>query len=951
MKHTFRLSIVLLSAILMMAVIPQPGQGEDRSKGPERRRLLVEPLSLEFTVPTEEPETKIVTIKNIGTGPMKWVAVGIDDWIVMDKQFGVVDEYGDIIAVSVNSKGLEPGVHHSKIVVNSIGGTKEVKVAVTVSGVEQTARLISIHMTAHKTELMIDERLFFTVKGLYSDGSAKDITDEITWRSSDKRVARFIGKGVLNGESQGESTITAHYGSFKSSEWNVRVVEQEGSVLWVLPRQIDVGNIEAGDREEQAITVRKKGRDTLLWEAVSDVPWILFKNPDEEETIQKMLSRVSGEDIQRLNVVIDTTSLEEGQHRGVISVSSATGQERVVIKANVVSLQSIAINPVAIRIGVGQKRPFSVIGTWSDGTQSDISGTNEGQWVLSDDRVGSFYRTRPVFMAREPGEVEIQRVRGPIVSNIAAVTVEKLISEPVLLVSPRELDMGGIGPNEQARLSYQFKNAGTGSIAWTAHVSEEWTLRAVGEASGIAGQMPRFLTVVINTEEPDYDNEMFASDVYRANMTITGGRQTAQYTRYLPTGKYREMITVISNGGTRHLFVAFELKSVSSRPELAVSPRGIDYGAVQEGENSMKKIHIANVGKNVLKWSLKPQGKRRYFNGVVLPKGRYMSLRNDQCEDNEEYRPPDSIADNVSVSGTWVTRNGYPEYVSGAGRLTYTFYGSGFAFSLEKSGSAGHIRVSIDGTVAGSYNYSGKTNEHSEYLVTNKLSEGIHVALLEFTGAPVVIEGMTLYASNIVTKQSGWLRVFPAKGTTTNEMDYCNVMIKPQGLAPGVYAENILFSSNGGNEHVCVSLEVVPGFDEPYINFYRFVKDESIILSHTKSLAGDEAKGYSRQGVAFRLFAEEVPGTTQLYQWRVPETGDILLSPDMDEVQLKRLLGKDYIFDGAIGNIATVKLEGARELFQWYHSETDRYFYSTDAKGEGMTERGYQYDGMIGYVK
>jgi len=182
-------------------------------------------------------------------------------------------------------------------------------------------------------------------------------------------------------------------------------------------------------------------------------------------------------------------------------------------------------------------------------------------------------------------------------------------------------------------------------------------------------------------------------------------------------------------------------------------------------------------------------------------------------------------------------------------------------------------------------------------------------------------------------------------------MDYCNVMINSQGLAPGVYAENILFSSNGGNERVYVSLEVAPGSVEPYINFYRFVRGENVILSHKESLESEETKEYTRQGVAFRLFAEEVPGTTQLYQWRIPETGEIFLSPDMDEDKLKRSLGKDYVFDGAAGNIATVKLEGVRELFQWYDPETDSYFYSTDAKGEGMTDRGYQYDGMIGYVK
>ncbi|MEA3486196.1 MAG: hypothetical protein U9R20_00895, partial [Thermodesulfobacteriota bacterium] len=60
---------------------------------------------------------------------------------------------------------------------------------------------------------------------------------------------------------------------------------------------------------------------------------------------------------------------------------------------------------------------------------------------------------------------------------------------------------------------------------------------------------------------------------------------------------------------------------------------------------------------------------------------------------------------------------------------------------------------------------------------------------------------------------------------------------------------------------------------------------------------------------------------------------------------------KGYIFDGSIGNIATLKLPHTRDLYRWFNPETRAYFYTTDPKGESREKMGYIYDGVAGYVR
>jgi len=106
-------------------------------------------------------------------------------------------------------------------------------------------------------------------------------------------------------------------------------------------------------------------------------------------------------------------------------------------------------------------------------------------------------------------------------------------------------------------------------------------------------------------------------------------------------------------------------------------------------------------------------------------------------------------------------------------------------------------------------------------------------------------------------------------------------------------------------------------------------------------------KGYRHTGIAFRLFSPGTPGTTDFFRWFNPSKGDHFYS--YDPKGGKPLPG--YLFEGSIGNIGTSRLTGTRELYRWFNPTTNGHFYTTEQGGEGITKKGYRFDGIAGFVR
>jgi len=750
-----------------------------------------------------------------------------------------------------------------------------------------------------------------------------------------------------------------------------------GPVLQVTPLKIDLGNVEKNTSRDFYISVKNIGAEKLNWEIVSDSTWLVPKDDTSLDAYNQWLMTVDRETIlstEELDSYEDwkakrehrpealfkrektkiyftayTIDLPEGNYESSIIVRSNGGESRVDVSMKVVSLQSISINPVSITIRVGQRRTFRATGIWSDESRTNLSSAAEGQWVISDPSIGSFLYNKPVFVAEKTGQVEIKKIRGDVTSNTAIVNIEEFISEPVLFISPREINLGDIGPGENSRSAFSLKNVGSKTLRWSINGPEGWILPEGTALNGILSKSPHYIRICVESLIDKGEEINPYREVYPVRIKLETISDSVTYEKALALGTYREMITLCSNGGTRHVFLDFTVSRVRSRPCLAVDPLGIDLGIVESGKKLMKKIKINNSGKGILKWKAMLRKNRKIFTGITFPGGRYLSLFNKNILNKEIYRVPDHLKDSVFISGKWLEDNGYPSSDGESNSLKKAFSGTGIAVFVWRDLEGGTINAFIDNRFAGKIDCNSEKRERAEFTVAEDLKKGPHILNLVCSGGNVVIEGMRIYGDDLMKGRKNWIKIYPGNGTTTRETDYANVIINTENLKSGNYGENIIFSSNGGNEIVEVSFKISESKSPNIINIYRYMKGlDCLFTASPESESPDILQSYKNGKIAFRLFRRGTRGTTEFYRWYNPSNMTHFYSYDRNGGG-KSLNG--YIFEGSIGNIATSRLSKTRELYRWYKPATGTYSYSTNLKGENYTDNGYKYDGIAGYVR
>jgi len=244
---------------------------------------------------------------------------------------------------------------------------------------------------------------------------------------------------------------------------------------------------------------------------------------------------------------------------------------------------------------------------------------------------------------------------------------------------------------------------------------------------------------------------------------------------------------------------------------------------------------------------------------------------------------------------------------------------------------------------------NSENREWIEVPFAEKLKEGPHRLKLNVTGGDVLVKGMRIYSRDIKLPPPGWITLTPNAGETTSESDYVAIRLSTDKMEPGLYADSILFQSNGGDLWVDLSVRVT-GSDVPrIISVYKFIRGSDFLFTAYPEREDKRIlKFYKRQGIAFRLFKENTPGTKKLYRWYHPGKGDHFYSSE-SEMSHASLHG--YILEGSIGNIATTKLPGTRELYQWHNVMKGLHFYTTDIKGEGYGQKGYKFESIVGYVR
>ncbi|MBU2227810.1 MAG: hypothetical protein KJ936_09160 [Proteobacteria bacterium] len=519
--------------------------------------------------------------------------------------------------------------------------------------------------------------------------------------------------------------------------------------------------------------------------------------------------------------------------------------------------------------------------------------------------------------------------------------------KPVLIVDPREIDLGAIGPGGEVKGDFLLRNVGTGRLDWSTEGPEGWTRSGRQELAGVVEETPAPVTFhLFFLKEAGQEKAQSGLLVLR----LEAGEASATFLREAQVGELREAIRFSSTGGTRTVFFRVRLSQLASAPMMALAPVRIDCGTVRAGEQITRMVHLTNRGREVLKWRVGLAG-RRGMPATTRPlTGRYVSFLNEAVAGTGSYSPVGALREGMHLTGTWGEEGGYPSGREENDALRFRFTGSGISLFIWNSPEGGPLSVYIDGQFIAYISSFSERREREEISLTEWLPDGPHVLTLVNGEGRTVLEGVRVFGRPVMKGPPGWISVFPDSGTTLRETDYVNIGINVRNLEPGVYGERVFFLSNGGDADVEIFLEVAADAQPRFLDVYRYVAagDYLYTTNPRAEAARLQTKGYRNQGIVFRLFSPGTPGTTAFFRWFNPVKGDHFYSSDQAGGG-KPLSG--YLAEGTIGNIATSRLTGTRELYRWHNPATGRHFYTTDQAGEGLAKKGYRFEGIAGFVR
>lgn len=533
-------------------------------------------------------------------------------------------------------------------------------------------------------------------------------------------------------------------------------------------------------------------------------------------------------------------------------------------------------------------------------------------------------------------------------------SVRNELPRPVLAITPREIDIGTIGAGESRSGIYTLKNMGSGIMGWSTIGPEGWK---IGENQNLSSKVEDDadylrLEVSVLHDAQTVSGPKTKITYYPVEIQMTAGTAKLICKKNLSTGIHREAIKITSIGGLRTIFVKFKIVSSQDLAQINLNPERMDMGSVVQGKTVSQKIRLTNKGREILKWSVAaPKSKRTDLQTGVFKREKYISFVNEEVRGSGAYIPPAHLKDMLDVTaGKWGENDGYPSSTGNGNSLKFHFSGPGVIIYFTTYPNAGNLTIYLDDKLVNEHDWFAEQKEKGELQVADGLADGLHSVTLVNRDGRLDIEGVKIMGKEVMRGPLGWINVFPNSGSTTRETEYINVTLNTAQLLPGLYSDNIVFNSNGGEGLAEVFVEVVPDKMTKFIDVFRYSKGSDYLFTanpqaETKRLLQNS---YVKEGIAFRLFVPDTPGTTGFYRWYNPQKKDHFYHYDIKGGG-KQIQG--YIFEGSIGNIATSRITNTKELYRWFNSRTGHYFYTTDPKGDRIDKKGYKFDGIAGYVR
>ncbi len=258
----------------------------------------------------------------------------------------------DTTWATINSAGLASAVSPGPVTISAAFDGVTGSTALTITA----ATLKSIAVTPPNTSLATGETEQFTATGTLSDNSTENLTNQVTWTSSDTTWATINSAGLATAVSPGPVTITAALDGITGSTALTVTAATLKSIAVTPPNT----SLPTGETEQFTAT------GTL-----------------SDNSTENLTSQVTWTSSDTTWAAIDSAGLATAVSPGPVSISASfdgfTGSTALTISAAV--LKSIAVTPTSPSIVVGTTQQFTATGTLTDGTTENL--TESVSWTSS----------------------------------------------------------------------------------------------------------------------------------------------------------------------------------------------------------------------------------------------------------------------------------------------------------------------------------------------------------------------------------------------------------------------------------------------------------------------------------------------------------------------------------------------------------------------------------------
>ena len=204
----------------------------------------------------------------------------------------------------------------------------------------------------------------FTATGSFSDGTQKDVTNNVVWTSSDPTIAVINSDGLASGISSGLANIFAANAN-TNGQSTLQVTGASLSSVTVSPAS---ASIAMGTKQQfSAMGVYSDG---TMVDLTSALTWLS-----------------SNTNIATVSNTVGTQGVAKGVAVGTTTIS-VPNSSSAMLEVKAVTLSSIVVTPVNAAIAEGTMIQIKAVGTFTDNSTQDL--TTQVAWTVSPSGSASF---------------------------------------------------------------------------------------------------------------------------------------------------------------------------------------------------------------------------------------------------------------------------------------------------------------------------------------------------------------------------------------------------------------------------------------------------------------------------------------------------------------------------------------------------------------------------------